>query len=57
MVLRDLKSGVLPKDFAARVGELGPEVEGLIRRMMCGEEKKRLSCGEVRAAVESILGR
>lgn len=52
--LSELKSGRLPENFASTMGECGLDIEECIRGMICGDERKRLSCREVKERLTKI---
>jgi translation initiation factor 2-alpha kinase 3 len=52
--LHELKSGRLPENFASTMGKCGLDIEECIRGMICGDERKRLSCREVKERLMKI---
>jgi hypothetical protein len=54
--LTDLKAGKVPADFAAGLGEHGPEMEGLVLSMVNNHEEERWGCEEAKKTVEEIIG-
>ena len=53
--LSELKSGQLPENFASTMGECGLDIEECIRGMICGDERRRLSCREVKERLTKII--
>lgn len=54
-VLTGLNKGVLPPDFSQSVGEKSGRLEDCLKRMLCGDGQKRLSCKSVRKCIEGLL--
>jgi translation initiation factor 2-alpha kinase 3 len=53
--LTDLRRGIFPEDFSQNLGELGDNVQELIRDMVHADESKRLSCEEVKTIMGGLV--
>ena len=54
-VLANLNKGVLPQNFSKLVGEQSGRLEDCLRGMLCADAHKRLSCKNVRKAMEDLV--
>jgi translation initiation factor 2-alpha kinase 3 len=53
--LTELRRGVFPDGFAQSLGDVGTDVQQLIREMVQGDVQKRLSCDQVKEVIGNLV--
>jgi translation initiation factor 2-alpha kinase 3 len=53
--LTELRRGVFPDGFAQSLGDVGTDVQQLIKEMVQGDAQKRLSCDQVKEVIGNLV--